>query len=320
MSTHQPQPSLPVALDRLVNEFNLRRVIAQLDRRRTPAAAWWSLAQRRAAAQERQSRAESRAGFVAQLEDLGLLDTEARVVADSCIASAWETHRRRGEQSRRHPYLPDALDELDSAAPLVCFAARENQVPDAPVRMRGEVIFPKDLRGVREAITVEAVKAYVRGQVAYTQAVSSDPVILTRRFDAVDGSGQELVVQHQATGIRALFSVDADGWGHVLAKSHEIPSIDPAGGENSHEVDRWFGLGVGTRLYRRAAEEFPQVRWGRSLTQDPANGVRRKLHAEDPWRWSVVSCAWCREHLPKEDWRAASRADFDGHPGPEGAQ
>lgn len=303
-------PSDPVEL--LVEQERLRRKIADLDALPPETAPWWQPGRRRAAAQAMVKRAADRAKYVDRLGKLGDLTDKATTVAKDCIDEAWRSHRNDGDLPWRHPYALDALDNLTMAASAVCVTARR-EIP-------GTRVFASDLPSVAEAITVESIETYVRERVHRTHTKATDPAILSKRFHAEDGK-ELLVLQHQATGIRALFTVDVEtGVGSVLAKSFEIPTIDHGKMENDHQVDRWFGLGVGTRLYRRAAEEFPQVRWGRSVTQDPSNGVRRKLHAEDPWRWSVVSCAWCHEHLSNQDWRAASPADFHGHPGPEGAQ
>jgi len=299
-------------LDRLLEERDLRGNIKRLDSKRIPTAPWWSPRRRKEAAEKQRDHADKRARFVTQLCKLGPLTEEADDVARRCIDGAWRRHPKGG--SWHHPYDPACLADLPGHAALVCEAARTHPVH---AEIRG-MVYPNDLRGVQERITPEAVESYVRNQVAIAHAKANDPRILTEHL-CMEAGERALVVQHQATGIRALFTVnDQTGFGHVHAKHFEIPSIDHGKPEN--DVDRWFGLGVGTRLYRRAAEEFPEVRWGRSSTQDPADGVRRKLHAEDPWRWAVVSCAWCHEHLPNQDWRAASPADFHGHPGPEGAQ
>jgi len=302
-------PSDPVEL--LVEQERLRRKIADLDALPPETAPWWQPGRRRAAAQAMVKRAADRAKYVDRLGKLGDLTDKATTVAKDCIDEAWRSHRNDGDLPWRHPYALDALDNLTMAASAVCVSAR-SEIP-------GTDVFASDLPSVAEAITVETIEAFVRERVSQAHAVATDPRMLTREF-ATDTGGQGLDVQHQESGLRVRFFV-TEGIGRVYAQSYRIPTLDPAFPDPDPELwERWSGLGIGTQIYRRAARAFPGARWPSGNPQDPAVGVRRKLHREDPWRWEDKDCAWCRENLPDRDWRAAPRAVLEAHPRTESSQ
>lgn len=121
-------------------------------------------------------------------------------------------------------------------------------------------------------------------------------------------------MQHKVSGLRARFHPGQDDWlGIIYAKPYKIESIDP---EYPGKLANWqmfVGLGVGARIYRAGAELLPGQRWALSgVTTEAAQGVRRRLHAEDPYRWQTSSCPWCRAR--RIDWGTVAASAFAGHP------
>ncbi|WP_125778266.1 hypothetical protein [Antribacter gilvus] len=84
----------------------------------------------------------------------------------------------------------------------------------------------------------------------------------------------------------------------MLSKPYAIDSIDPRRRENPSQRgagwEQYTGLGIGRRLYLKAAEELPQVRWGGNSISRHAQWLRRSLHTSDPWRWWTMNCT-CRD-------------------------
>lgn len=126
------------------------------------------------------------------------------------------------------------------------------------------------------------------------------------------------VVQHVASGLRARFTMPKSrrGVGGVFSRPYSIASIDPDPNQidaRGWEWQRHAGLGIGTRIYLHGAQQFPGVRWSASVTNEASEGVRRKLHLVDPWRWAVT-CEWCTAH--DIDWLSAEPRTFAQHQRP----
>lgn len=102
------------------------------------------------------------------------------------------------------------------------------------------------------------------------------------------------------------------------AKPYDIKSIDP---ENPGEPWGWsdfVGLGIGQRIYQKAQELEPQLRWDHGTLSDYSRPLRKKLHSADPYVCNWSSCPWCRKNVPLpqpgfEQWRNAGRSAFTGH-------
>lgn len=98
-------------------------------------------------------------------------------------------------------------------------------------------------------------------------------------------------VVHVATGLLASFFVEHDGFGTVFAKSYQN-SLTPRS-IPSRVPQRFWGHGVGGRLYRAAGVLWPQVRWRDDAVRSTSAHLRVWLHAADPWVWESATCA-CR--------------------------
>lgn len=143
----------------------------------------------------------------------------------------------------------------------------------------------------------------------YREAVLSTSFLVARKRSQ---DAATIDITHPATNIRARFSYGATTHDSLFVRSKQqgVPILeDPDGTVPSNPEDTptlYLGYGVGTTLYRVAASLAPpQVRWARGLTHDGSEGVRRKLHQEDPWRWAVSRCESprCVEHWDAPGYR-----------------
>ncbi|MFI8528470.1 hypothetical protein ACIGB8_28710 [Promicromonospora sukumoe] len=199
------------------------------------------------------------------------------------------------QQTLRNPFHPRTLDMLDQVVP---FVMERRGVHDG----FSDVV--DDLPPLAHRLSPDVIERFVRIEIARRQAIAADPVVLVRHQAAELHSAQShrqgeqwLIVQHKASGMRARFMHrpdrdDRDGT--VFARPYDIDSIDPDRIENPQDrAPEWrdyAGLGIGTRLYLRAAEELPDVRWGGTSYSQYAEPLRAKLHAIDPWRWRSRTC------------------------------
>ena len=205
------------------------------------------------------------------------------------------------QQSLRNPFHPRTLGMLDEVVPFVMerrgvrdgFADAVDALPPLAARL-----------------SWEGIEEFIRAEIARRQAVAADPVLLVRhqpaelhRVQAHRAGEQWLIVQHEASGLRARFQYHPDRperEGVVFSRPYDIDSIDPGRVEDpQNRAPAWrdyAGLGIGTKLYLKAAEELPDVRWGGTSVSQYAEPLRTKLHDGDPWRW------WSRTCTCKESW------------------
>lgn len=199
------------------------------------------------------------------------------------------------QRDLRNPFHPRTLSLLDQVVPFIMerrgIHGGYRDVVDALPPLAGRLSRP-------------AVEQFIRAEIARRQAVAADPVLLVKRQPAelhdaqAHRAGEQwLIVQHKASGLRARFMYHPerpDRDGTVYARPYGIDSIDPERVENpENRAPEWrayAGLGIGTRLYLRAAEELPDVRWGGTSFSEYAEPLRAKLHAMDPWRWRSRTC------------------------------
>ena len=231
-------------------------------------------------------------------------DTLARA---DIIGSLSRFHAER--QDPRNWFHPRTLGRLDEIVPFV-------------MNRRG---WQKEIGDVVDALpplhsrlNAEAIEAFIRAEVDRRQVGAADPVLLTDDRPGAERranrSGERwLTVQHQASGLRAIFKyTPGETQGHVVSKSYKIESIDPTRPEDP--IDRapdwrdWVGLGIGERIYLKAAELLPEQRWGATSVTPAAAALRVKLHARDPWRWWSRTCT-CRSSWEDLTVHAAEQAD-----------
>lgn len=247
-----------------------------------------------AAARHRRSRADRARSRLSE----GALDT---LVSD-LLVEAWEDEAAT-LGTHRHPFHP-GLD-----------AQREQRLPDILARLRAEPlrddwpstheISPAAVPGLPERLTIDFASRALQQAAAHVRGVADSDTFLVERLP----SG--VMIQHQASGLRATFTRRLDGLGFVDSKPYNIASIDPDRPGLDVDWEPYVGLGIGTRIYRRAAELLPDIRWTSQASTDYAVGLRIKLHTDDPYRWEGP-CRWCTAR--QYDWRHARREDFDRHP------
>lgn len=225
----------------------------------------------------------------------------SRAVTDHVV------RRVRSTMTHRHPFHLEVLDEIEEVVELVLEHVGEVYLGEDPTDFQFATTVDT-VPQVAQRIDADAIEEFIREGVEHYQVVAAGSQLLTEWRDE-----QVLVVQHQASGLRARFTVEEDGFGSVYSKSYKIRSIDPrddgrVGGDRIHD---FYGLGIGEQLYLRGAEEIPGVRWMSGVSSVPAKRVRRRLHRRDPYVWEG-QCHWCAER--KILWELAGAAQFAGHP------
>lgn len=209
-----------------------------------------------------------------------------------------------------------AMQQMHSVA----LSARAAELASVEGRLFGEHVMAAEVPGLVSVLSPQFVGDFVREESARRHLVAADQELLTKFGVLSDAkvASHWLVVQHRASGLRGRFTVQAGSEeGLVESRSYKINSIDPAdaGRDDVHNWQAYVGLGIGVRLYQRAGEEWPQVRWAKGIDHARSarysTALRRKLHAADPWRWQTGYCAWCAGQ--RVDWEHADRATFAGH-------
>lgn len=263
---------------------------------------WYAQARKRKArliAQEGRARASERREQVSN----ALPALAARRVITLWVAQAEQL-------STRNPFHPDlepawrsritALQELAQTRPI--FSPRHCRSTTA-----------SEIPGYLKIVTPRFVSDVLAAEMVRRSQVAADPVLLaatTGRF----GELTVVVVQHQRSGLRAKFTIRGvdPPFGAVLSKPYAIESIDPVTPGTCGWWRSYAGLGIGTRIYRRAHEMYPTVRWTAVALSDYSVAVRRKVHADEPYNWASAGCDWCARHGIR--WDTAQAPDFAGHP------
>lgn len=247
---------------------------------------WWRIQSRKAASSE-----------LSELESTDRLDDVSAVLARELIlACVRDINGARVWRQRTE-------DEL---------AALTDQVT-GDMGWRLEQLGLANDNSMRVLLQADQVLETIRMRIREVQDAVADPQCVTHE-SAADGK-PHLVIQHVATGLRAEFIDNGDGFGSVNAKPFRIPSICS---ESPNWPDWWrdyVGLGVGARLYLTAQEHWPNLRWAQgTLTGEASRPLRVKLHGWDPFVWQG-DCHWCRRNVA--EWRKAVPGDLVGHPNPE---
>ncbi|WP_298462110.1 hypothetical protein [uncultured Cellulomonas sp.] len=236
--------------------------------------------------------------------------TLTRRVAAEAIHTTIRAHRAH---SHRHKYHREILAELDH---LVRAIAADLRAPGGLPLAYEHVTLDEMPPALQAELTLDQIRRHITTAVAHYEQVADDPVLLTqwRR------PGRDLVVQHQASGLRAQFlqvdsgPADVGAMGTILSKPYRVGSVDPQGGPDpsGDNWQRYAGLGIGRRIYLEGARLMPAIRWQASAASPHARGVRAHLHRQDPYTWAHSGCEWCSSrHL---DWGRTPRQSFSGHP------
>lgn len=189
-----------------------------------------------------------------------------------------------------NPFHPRALGHLDAVLDAV-----RQRVADHDLNVH-------DIR-VLQRLEPQQARALYLAEVDRLQQVAADPQMLTlqrptTRRRAADHPGlRELVVQHKASGLRAIFYYggrDHAQVGWVLSKTYSVDSIDPdrteSGTSRGASWRAYAGLGIGTKIYQHASTVLPELRWADGSVSPYGKGIRRRMHTQDPWRWQLNTC------------------------------
>jgi len=230
-----------------------------------------------------------------------VVDERTGRLAHQVISDSYSAIIAERPNPLRHRFHPSRAETLEADIELLTDRARSD------TRLMHD-------RRAAELVTAARVRAYLEGNHARRARVVSDPVLLNNAHSA----SFTFTVQHRASGIRARFEDGAENDAHgvplwtVYSKQHDVPGIGEQGDPDDHDAMEWRGLGIGTRVYEEGARLRPDVRWRNgSPVSAEAQGVRRKLHASDPYRWQG-RCDWCEQR--GIDWMGAEPSDFADHP------
>lgn len=243
-------------------------------------------------------------------------ERESRITDEKVLALAESIGYNLWEKATAHvipqknPYGPLALENIDA---ILDSALEQAESYVEYVRMTA---FPiSDLPEVKAALTRDLIESGARRVIAkrLRAAASTD---LIHEYE-VDYKGQQvLLVQHRASGLRATFTLDQQGFGSVASKPYSIRSIDPDNPGEHHNWEAYVGLGIGRLIYLEAQRLEPNTRWPGSLLSDYSAPLRRKLHAVDPYIWGG-HCDWCNANLEQQgiySWRSTEKEFFNDHP------
>jgi hypothetical protein len=245
-----------------------------------------------------------------ELQSLALRVIQLRLLALREPGARYGSHRH-ALHPEVDPYFDELVDEV--AAEVVAEAARSGSLPvNGAASSFLQRRRANELPELLELLSAPAVRTALTEVRDRMRSVAADSELFTRH-----GSDGRFFVQHAASGLRAQFQPDdaqpgVGRFGFVYAKHYNIPSIDPSGAEGSPHI--YEGLGIGAMIYRRGAAEFPDMRWRGGVQSEAAQGLRRRLHAEDPYIWDA-SCPLCAQHFHEDnlDWTQRAREDFPPH-------
>lgn len=198
----------------------------------------------------------------------------------------------------------NVFDPRRSCAATVA-ALGSDQVLDALVRKsRGRV--PREYFAIHLPGLVEEIVADRRRVMASTRMCEIRPVRM------------EFGVQHCESRIVVHAYVDDGFVSSVTAKPYDervcghgvVPGPAWLRADAPNWSHRYVLLGIGARVYGRAAELVPQARWKQGPLSPFSTKLRAKLHRGEPWRWQFKGCEVCRGVV---DWEQAGEGDFPAH-------
>ena len=232
----------------------------------------------------------------------------AKKVAAALIAGS--LREALGPGWTRNLYHPEAVADAESLAGtttrILATTPLHRTAELAGITITDAGITAAQVPELAAHLTRDAVHEHIRREGVRVAAAAQDPRLVIGR-----GRGY-IVVQHAASTLRIKFvpSISMPGLGTVDARPYDIPVI------GDDDPDTWYsyvGLGIGTRLYRAAGEQLPHIRWVTSRTAGVTTAIRRRLHAEHPYRWHYEYCTWCSQNLPA-GWDDSDEALFLFHP------
>lgn len=78
------------------------------------------------------------------------------------------------------------------------------------------------------------------------------------------------------------------------------------------QIWRYTRMGIGSALYRRAHNIFPNARWIAGNVYETSHGLRESLHRHQPWHWEAPRCAVCgtSADAPQLKWAESTRNEL----------
>lgn len=233
-------------------------------------------------------------------------------LASSIASDLWEK-AAAGIVPKKNPYGRAAQGRFDEILDRAVELGRDWEVWDH----RSRTSFPlSGLPEVRVLVTAESIASQARREINELAAIAASQEFRSEYDQDAEGK-LRLWVQHVASGLRATFTLDGNGFGGVLSKPYSLGSIDPKKPGTLHDWQRYVGLGIGQSIYEEAHRLEPSVRWGGGLLSEYSAPLRKRLHSADPYVWDWSSCKWCEQNLRQHGvfhWMDASRSMFHGHP------
>lgn len=144
-------------------------------------------------------------------------------------------------------------------------------------------------------------------------------VMTTNHMCELPPTTGEFGVQHCESRIIVHAYRDYDGFvTSVVAKPYEHTICRhpvPHGPTWRHpDAPCWYHryvlLGIGARVFTRAAELVPGARWKVGPLTPYSVKLRAKLHQAAPWQWQFNDCDVCRGVV---DWERTAEGDFPPH-------
>jgi hypothetical protein len=112
-------------------------------------------------------------------------------------------------------------------------------------------------------------------------------------------------------------AVGAKPWEDQVCRHGAVPGPPWRQVDGPLWYHRYALLGIGERVYRRAAELVPGARWKAGELTPFSEKLRAKLHRLAPYLWQFNGCQMCRGVV---DWVRAAESDFPPHRMPTGAR
>lgn len=271
--------------------------------RRLALTPWYRVGQRR-------DRRRTIVAFQRKIADRNskISDEEVRVLANDVVPRLWDKAAW------------NVIPKKNTFGPAA--RARFGEIVDEALDLGRDYVVYEDgspfplrtLPEVRALVTRSVIESYARSIIDDRAAIAASTELMHLYDQDMEGR-KRLWIQHVASGLRALFILDGNGFGGVNSRD-SVGSIDPAKPGTLDTLDL-VGLGIGRRIYEEAHRLEPGVRWRSGMVSDYSGPLRRRLHSADPYVWGWSSCRWCEENLREQDiihWTDATPSSFSGHP------
>lgn len=91
-----------------------------------------------------------------------------------------------------------------------------------------------------------------------------------------------------------------------------VPAWTSWDGLGGLQIWRYTRMGIGSALYRRAHNIFPNARWMAGNVYETSHGLRGALHRHQPWHWEAPRCATCGKSAdtPQLKWAESTRDEL----------